>query len=347
MLIEIPITEKDNWRKHLLEFSEVDFYHTYNYHELACVRNEGYPVLLLMEQKGYKVIFPLLLRSLENLENSFSKFYDATSVYGYGGPLISVKNFPLEILQKFQEELKEYLIKKKVIAAFSRLHPLLNQKDLLEGIGEIQDLNKTVAIDLTIPADKQRAKYRKSNKSEINQLRKRGYSIKTADSQSEIEAFVSIYRETMNRVNAQAYYYFDSAYFHQFLASTDFKPVLLLAYKDGEILAGAIFTITNHIMQYHLAGTTEKAIQDAPMKLIIDEARLLGNSLNLSTLHLGGGVGGKDDDPLFRFKSGFSDKFLTYSIWKYIADQKKYDELIALESKKRKLKENYFPAYRG
>lgn len=46
-------------------------------------------------------------------------------------------------------------------------------------------------------------------------------------------------------------------------------------------------------MQYHLAGTTEGYIRQAPMKLILDEARLLGNELGLEYLYLGGGVEGK------------------------------------------------------
>ncbi len=94
-------------------------------------------------------------------------------------------------------------------------------------------------------------------------------------------------------------------------------------------------------MQYHLAGTSEEFIRETPMKLILDEARLIGNETSAISLHLGGGVGGSDDDSLFKFKSGFSKDFKQFSVWKYIVDEKVYDELSSNITDT-----NYFPKYR-
>jgi hypothetical protein len=160
---------------------------------------------------------------------------------------------------------------------------------------------------LVLRTEEQKKQYRKSNKSELNQLRRKGFEVVEATTIDEIDKFVSIYHETMQRVDANSNYFFDYKYFYSFLKNPCFKSKLLLAKFNGEVSAGAIFTITNKIMQYHLAGTTEKYIKETPMKLILDEARLLANQLNLDYLHLGGGVGGSDEDSLFRFKSGFSD----------------------------------------
>ena len=111
-----------------------------------------------------------------------------------------------------------------------------------------------------------------------------------------------------------------------------------------KITAGAIFTITKKIMQYHLAGTTEQYIRETPMKLILDEARLLGNRLGMESLHLGGGVGGSDEDSLFKFKSGFSDKQCEFKVWQYITDITKYNELSKDIADKNS---NFFPLYRS
>src|SRR5690606_226324 len=140
--------------------------------------------------------------------------------------------------------------------------------------------------------------------------------------------------------------YFSKQYFYDFLATEDFNSKLLVAKFDEEIVAGAIFTYTDKIMQYHLAGTTEKFIRETPMKLIIDEARLLANELGVVHLHLGGGVGGHDDDSLFRFKSGFSKNFKQFSVWKYIVDEEQYHQLV--ESRKNSNQSsNFFPLYRA
>ena len=122
----------------------------------------------------------------------------------------------------------------------------------------------------------------------------------------------------------------------------DFDAKLLIAVKDNKVIAGAIFTLTDKIMQYHLAGTTEEYIRETPMKLILDEARLYGNGTSAENLHLGGGVGGHDDDSLFRFKSGFSKDFKQFSVWKYVVNQEVYDEL-----SKDKEVSDFFPLYRS
>src|SRR5690606_4841118 len=134
---------------------------------------------------------------------------------------------------------------------------------------------------------------------------------------------------TMDRVNASSYYYFSREYFHRFVNNKAFETRLLVSKHQGKIIAGAIFTITKKIMQYHLAGTISEYITLTPMKLILDEARLLGDQLGVEHLHLGGGVGGSDDDTLFRFKSGFSKNFKQFYVWKYIVNEEKYNQLVA------------------
>ncbi len=58
------------------------------------------------------------------------------------------------------------------------------------------------------------------------------------------------------------------------MKSTDFNSKLLVAKFEEKIIAGTIFAITNGIMQYYLAGTTEEFIKVTPMNLILDEAQL-------------------------------------------------------------------------
>ena len=80
------------------------------------------------------------------------------------------------------------------------------------------------------------------------------------------------------------------------------------------------------------------------MKLILDEARLLGNKTSASDLHLGGGVGGSDEDSLFTFKSAFSKNFKQFSVWKYIHNTAVYNELAG---KLELTSSQFFPLYRA
>lgn len=337
----IPLEDKQAWNDVMLKADSYDFYHCNSYHELEHI---GEPWLFLVENKEDFIALPLITRSIPD-----SEYVDVTSVYGYPGPISNkvCHELSTELIRYFQKELLACLESKKVVSAFSRLHPIIEQVDFLDGLGEIAYFNKTVAINLTEPVDIQRRKYRKSNKSEINQLRNRGYVVRIATEQQQLNEFIAIYNENMRRVNAGAYYFFDQDYFSKFLCSSDFTADLLLAYYEDEITAGAIFTVTNRIMQYHLAGTKKRYLKATPMKLIIDEARLLGTERGLQYLHLGGGVSGSDEDSLYRFKSGFSDTNFTYKVWKMVVNEHKYQELVEAKSAKKELNHNYFPLYRG
>lgn len=335
--------DKTEWNTVVAEAFQYDFYHCNSYTNLDQM---GCPFLFVARDTSDFIAFPLVKREIEE-----TKFFDCTSVWGYPGPVASKSPLEIkpELITYFQNKLNQYMHDQRIISAFSRMHPIIPQEMFLKNMGTITTLNKTVAIDLKLPIEIQRQKYRKSNKSEINQLRKKGYRVKKAETEKEINAFYDIYIETMIRVNAASFYfdYFNSEYFYKLLSLDDAKPTLLLALKDDEIIAGGVFIATKSFMQYHVAGTREEYIKATPMKLIIDEARLLAVQMGLEYLHLGGGVNGSDSDSLFRFKAGFSDITFTYKTWKCIIDRDVYENMAYLKSKEKTLNKNFFPLYRA
>ena len=333
---EVIDVNNPKWEKLVKSSALYDFHHTSFYHQID---NHFTSLIFVAEDENDFIALPLVLRPIEK-----ALWVDFTSVYGYCGPISNRKefNFDQDFIDFFQLKLKEYCKEKNVVSLFSRLHPLIAQQSIFINMGEVSPLNKTVIIDLKLSLEEQKRQYRKSNKSELNQLRRKGFYVEEAKSTEDVDRFIDIYYETMGRVKASPYYYFSKEYFHSFLNNTHFQNKLLLAKFENKIIAGAIFTITDKIMQYHLAGTSEEFIKVTPMKLILDEARLLGIDLSLDYLHLGGGVGGSDDDSLFRFKSGFSNLYFQFSVWKYIFNEEVYNQLS--ENKK---ESSFFPLYRS
>ncbi|WP_299177226.1 GNAT family N-acetyltransferase [uncultured Chryseobacterium sp.] len=332
------IIESDNpkWKEIIKKTDTFDFHHTAYFHKI----DTHFPAQLLYFSKDQDFIaLPVVIRPIDG-----SPYYDITSVYGYAGPIFhfSSEEAKNDLISYFKTSFIDYCKEQKIISVFARLHPLIDQKNILQGLGDIVNLNKTVSIDLTLHPEEQRREYRKSLKSELNQLRRKEIFVESTTHPAYINDFIAIYYETMDRVNASANYYFSKEYFYEFLNNDDFDAELLIAKKDNKVIAGAIFTFTDKIMQYHLAGTTEEFIKETPMKLILDHARLLGNESSAKDLHLGGGVGGSDDDSLFKFKSGFSKNFKQFSVWKYIVNTDVYHEL-----SKEKTKSEFFPLYRS
>jgi len=327
------------WSQVISKCKTYDFHHTRCYHQ---IENDSHKALLCVATYAEDCIaLPILIREIPGTD-----VFDCTSVYGYCGP-IATKEFnelPNKLIGFFQEKLLHFFKTQNIISAFSRLHPLIETEIVFQNFGILKDINHTVAIDLRLPLEDQRKQYRKSSKPEISKLRRTGFEVFEAMSKEDIDAFVTIYLETMDRVDASNAYFFNREYFYNFLNNGCFKSKLLLVKKEGEIVAGAVFTITNKIMQYHLAGTTEKYIIETPMKLILDEARIIGSELGLDFLHLGGGVGGSDEDSLFRFKSGFSKYRCQYKIWQLVIDKEKYNDLVEKLNVPRN--EKFFPMYR-
>lgn len=326
------------WREIVKRADAFDFHHTAYFHKI----DTDFPTKLLYFYKNQDFIaLPVVIRPVEN-----TLYFDITSVYGYAGPVFhfSTEEIKNKLIEFFKTSFLSYCKENMIISVFARLHPLIDQKDILLGLGNIVDLNKTVSVDLTLNPEEQRREYRKSLKSELNQLRKKEIFIESTTNPASINDFITIYYETMDRVNASENYYFSKDYFYEFLNNDDFEAELLVAKKDQKVIAGAIFTFTDKIMQYHLAGTTEDYIKDTPMKLLLDHARIMGNDSSALNLHLGGGVGGSDEDSLFNFKSGFSKKFTQFSVWQYIVDEEVYD---SLSKGIKKLDCNFFPAYRS
>jgi len=237
-----------------------------------------------------------------------------------------------------------------IISVFSRLHPNVNNEKIFRNFGLVKRQNQVVQVDLGLSRELQRRGYRKSTKSDINQLVKRkGYVCSTVEStdKNSIQEFIVIYHDTMKRVGAKQDYYYDFDYISALLNTEAFKSVLYCAYKDEVMVAGAIFVYCQGNVQYHLAGTHADFLHDTPMKLIIDKAISDGTAKKFSRMNLGGGLTSAEDDSLFRFKSGFSKNFKTFCVWNLIVDDIVYGDLVSKNIVSSKTARDFFPLYRA
>jgi hypothetical protein len=340
VVFSVPFSDGQRWNNVIRKAKEYDVYHTHQYHALDLT---GSPELFVVEQGDHFIALPLIKRHIPG-----TPYFDCTSVYGYAGPITNCAvEHEQELFKKFRQELSTYLQSQNIISAFSRLHPLFDQSAMLAGLGNIKLHNQTVGINLSLPLDIQRQGYRKSNKWEVNYLRKHGFSIRKASTSDDVAVFTDIYRDTMVRLKADERYYFDQAYFERLLNATDFESDLLLASYNNETIAGSVFTKASGIVQYHLSGTKTEYVRSAPMKLVIDEARIKFTAEGHRCLHLGGGYQGSDSDSLFEFKSGFSNLRYQFATWRLVVNEAVYCQLAAQAPKTASGVQEHFPLYRS
>lgn len=337
-MIEI-IKDKRNWNLLLNSLDSFDLYHTYDYHHIT--KNQADEAILIKYTQNNKIIaIPFLLRRIDD-----SNYNDLTSVYGYPGPISKNidKNFDNSY---FISEFQAYLSAHNIISIFSRLNPFIsNQHRCIHKLGELSNLGKVVNVDLTVDLDTQLRAYHKRLRTHINKAR-RLCKIKFAETKEEVLAYIVLYYKNMERVNAKKFYFFEEKYFFDLLNSKDFNTRILLAIdkESNTIIGGAMFITTNQIVQYHLSGTDEDKLDYYPIKLLIDEMRIIATQEHSAFFNLGGGVGNVEDS-LFHFKSGYSKDFKDFNLWKVIVNQEIYDQL-SLE-KCIKSESNFFPLYRS
>ncbi|TYA71859.1 GNAT family N-acetyltransferase [Seonamhaeicola marinus] len=335
------ITTKENWDAFLAETDFFDFYHTYDYHQLS--KDEKDKAILLKYTEGdYLIGIPLLIRNIEN-----TAYYDATSVYGYCGPIrVGVPENFNNI--HFKKALSEFLSQEKIVSVFSRLNPFISvQKEILQDIGEIIELGNVVNIDLTKDVAEQRTLFSKTTKRYINKCRK-AFDVRKGVSEEDLMTFMDLYYENMDRVNAKKHYYFSKEYFLDFIKSTDYETDVLMAIdkETQEIVSAAMMVKTNTIIQYHISGTRNAYLNLSPIRLLIDEMRInASGDGKYKYFNLGGGLGNNEDE-LFRFKSSFSKDFKKFKIWKHIVNQEVYDNLVEEKNVTDKTS-NFFPLYRS
>lgn len=333
------VTDSEKWQEVLSEMDTYDFYHTHDYHAIS-KKQEEQPLLFVYQNKNIYVALPFLKRPISGTD-----YFDLTSVYGYAGPLSKNVDHSFNN-QYFAKELKEMLVALKITSVFSRLHPYIPfQKLILKNIGDTPFLGKVVNIDLTLPLDLQKQQYSKSTRHRVNKCR-RCCTVTKGSTEEDINTFMSIYKENMDRVSASKDYYFAKKYYLDLLHSTTFKTTMLLLHhmETHESMAAALFIKTNNMVQFHLSGTRTKFLSLAPANLFLDEMRLWASKNGYTYFNLGGGLGGQEDS-LFKFKASFSKDYRDFNIWKYIVDKPLYNHL-SLEKYSRE-KSNFFPLYRG
>ncbi|MEP0133035.1 MAG: GNAT family N-acetyltransferase [Eudoraea sp.] len=337
MLFEI--LKKNEWVEILSEIENYDCYHTYDYHAINRKPDEK-GVLLVYRSSDILIALPLLIRPIEG-----TSYFDATSVYGYSGPIFKSFSTAMD-LSDFQQSLYNYFKDQKIISVFSRLNPFIeNQISILKNIGNVEALSDVVNIDLTKDIDIQRQLFSKTTKRYLNKVRKLCYT-KKSTSQEDILTFVDLYYENMNRVQAKDSYYFEKDYFFNMIDSKDFTTEVIFAIMNetDEIISAAMIMRTNDIIQYHISGTKNDYLHLTPIRLLLDETRISGTKENYKYFNLGGGLGSESDSLLY-FKSSFSKDFKKFNVWKYIVDHDIYDSL-TLKNNQQKIDNNFFPLYR-
>lgn len=344
MLKVLTIEQSTNWDEIVTTFKDYDVYYLSGYVKAFQIHGDGEPLLFYYEDgncKGINVVMKRDIASDVNFKGILepNKYFDFATPYGYGGWLIEG-----EQTQELFNEYEKWCLGHNIVSEFVRYHPVLKNHVYSEKAYEVIPLGETVAIDTT---DKELiwANFNPKNRNVIRKAINNGIEIKHGSSEELFDTFMSIYNGTMDKDNADSYYYFKKEFYDSVRNDLNDNVTLFYAELNGIIIAASIILFANGKLNYHLSGSLREYQNLAPSNLMLWKAAEWGNENGCATFHLGGGVGSSEDS-LFKFKKAFyRGELCRYHIGKKIFSNLLYKRLI--EKRKGSLNNTFFPEYRG
>ena len=343
MIQILKLSEARLWDEKVKSFAKYDVYYLSGYVKAFQIHGDGAPQLFYYETEELRAIYVYMKR-----DTAIEGYYDSVTPYGYGGVLFEGDVSEVN-LQAFWKEYVAKMREEGIVDNFIRYHPVLANAIHMKTISTVIDLGKTIAFDLSSEEVIWNNIISK-NRNMIRKAEKNGIEIRHGKDLELFKDFKRIYNATMEKDNAEEYYFFEDAFYESIHNDLRDNYEMFYAVLNGDIIAMSIMLFANGQMHYHLSGSMLEYRNLAPSNLLLYKAAIWGCYQGYKTFHLGGGVGSGEDN-LYKFKAAFNrNSDYQFSIGKEIFDQGKYDELVSLRARQDSefnKESNYFPLYRS
>ena len=322
--------EPERWDRALRAAGVTDVYYSRAFVEASAVLAGAEPVLLRHSGAGGDVFLAALLRPDPP---------DVVTPYGYGGPVGAGDDPPLA---GFPGAYEAWCRQRRVVASFVVFHPLLRNAESAAASGFHRvALAGTVAWPLGGGADHLLSAMHKHHRRLVRRARAGGCEVAIERSPADLDEFVAVYEATMRRAGASPFYVFPRPYWDALRAAVPL--VRADVRRAGELLASVLGMGEPPWLHYHLGGATDAARGTGASHLALYALAGWGREHGFTTLHLGGGVGGRDDS-LLQFKLRFAPGgLLPSAIGKAVHDRAAYLRLAGADEIDW---HGFFPAYR-
>lgn len=352
MLSVLTIEASNKWDTTVKNFNNYDMYYLSSYSKAFQIHGDGEPILFYYNDGSTKAMNVIMKRDIAEDTKFTGKipsntYFDLTTPYGYGGFLIE-GNINEKSLNNLNYEYELYCNQNGIISEFVRFHPVLNNGKKLGSLYDMVNLGKTVSIDLK-SQEYIWNNLTSKNRNVIRKAKKNGIEIYWGRDVNLINKFIKMYNDTMDKDNADEYYYFKDNFYNSILNDLKYNFLMFYAVYGGRIIAMSIILFANQQMHYHLSASIKEYLTYAPTNLLLYEAACWGCENGFKTFHLGGGLGSKVDN-LYKFKKAFNrNSDNDFYIGRKIFDKEKYNKLVGVRMREENFDKNtsFFPAYRG
>lgn len=323
-----------------------DIYFDKSYGKLYETIEHGKAEIFEYEDENGKITNQFIVREIP-IELEGKKYYDITTPYGYGGPIIEYckeKNQD-QLLKNYIYEFSNFCKSKNIVSEFVRFHPLLDNAKIFEKEYNAKLIRQTLGTNLKDFEDPIGSEFSKSCRKNIRQALNKGITFKITESPKDLKKFIEIYYSTMDRNNAIGYYYFPEEYFKAIQKYFKNNIILVEAIYEGKTIASGLYFIYNKVIHIHLSGTLSEYLYLSPAYILRYAVTLWGKEHGYNLIHHGGGRTNSQEDSLYKFKKQFAKNTqFDFYIGKKIWNEEAYNKLCKIKSIDQN--EEFFPAYR-
>lgn len=310
----------DSWNKYLNYFddSKKDIYYYEEYVKLY-ETNETVAKCAVCKENDNVLLVPFLRQEIDD-------FYDFETAYGYGGPIANTDD--QEWIEIALKSVHKMFIKEKYVCGFIRFHSLLNNAVYCSNV--IQTIFDRITVAINTNETEEEIwdnQIISKNRNMIRKAEKNGLVYSAEYNFESLEEFIKLYNSTMERLNAEKFYFLNDNYYENFVEKFKDKAFLGTVRRGNELICSAIFMYSKNYGHYHLEGSNHKYSKLAANNLLLWKTALEFNKLGVKEFHLGGGYNSDPDNSLLKFKKSFSNNMHEFYIGKWIFNEDKYKEL--------------------
>lgn len=278
-----------------------------------------------------------------NLENRV--FFDIVTPYGYGGPVIQETTDEEKLLVGYFEAFSNYCQMNDIITEFIRFDLFENNQVRNHFYGEVSLIGNTIVRDLNLPIEED---IRKKIFQNVRAAKEKGVKMSIDRTGGRIDDFLKMYYSTMDRNQADDYYYFKKSFFEQIHKTMENQFLYVFATLDKEVISAALILIGDERAFAFLGGTLKEYYKYHPE--IFVELTIIQwlKDKGLTKYILGGGH--KGEDGIYFHKKGFArNGDHPFYVGKKVHDPIIYKKLIDLHKTFNDfdMETSFFPKYRA
>lgn len=296
-----------------------------------------------------KITNTFILRKVQ-WEVEGQTYYDIVTPYGYGGPKTENVTDIKKLMEEYKKAFAAYCKEKNIVCEFIRFH-LFDNVDVRENYyGETLHLLDNVVVDTTGDFDQKIwMSYEHKVRKNVKKALKNDLQIIIENNTDHLDDFLKIYNDTMDRNNAEDYYYFTEKYFKSIAELLPENFMYFHVVKDGVVCSTELVLCSEKYAYSFLGGTLTDYYEFRPNDFLKNEIIKWCNQTGRERFILGGGY--HKEDGIYKYKRCFTpDHDVPFYAGRYIFDEEMYNKIVEIRKSVDKDfndETGYFPKYRG